>query len=63
MGLPFEESWKRVANQRLVDFYRLDKSDDADDLRGIDRFVNVDLRNRVFEALGHRYVCELQHRL
>lgn len=63
MGLPFEVSWKRVANQRLVDFYRLDPSADPEDLRGIDRFVKVDLRNRVFEGLGHRYVCELQQRL
>jgi hypothetical protein len=63
MALPLEESWMRVANQRLADYYRLAAPSNPDELHGIDRFVRVDLRSRVFEAIGHRYVCELQHLL
>ncbi|MFO0847112.1 MAG: hypothetical protein U0871_00945 [Gemmataceae bacterium] len=63
MGLPFEATWVRAANQRLLDYYGLPGPSGPEQQDGIDRFVRVEARSRVFDAIGHKYVCELQQRL
>ncbi|MFO0936218.1 MAG: hypothetical protein U0798_06860 [Gemmataceae bacterium] len=63
MGFPMEVSWKKAADRKLIEFYKLETPKDPNLIPGIDRFYKVDFRTRMFEAIGHKYVKELQHRL
>jgi len=61
--LPLENSWKRTANKKLAKHYRFTPSANPDLIEGIDRFLQSHFRIRMYEAIGHRFVRELQHRL
>lgn len=63
MSLPMENSWTRSVNKKLAAHYGITLSPDSQLIQGIDRFNESDFRIRMYEAIGHRFVRELQYRL
>jgi hypothetical protein len=63
MILPLEKSWKHTVNRKLTDYYGIPLSPNSDLIEGIDRFNESEFRLRMHEAIGHRFVRELQYRL